>query len=164
MICRLKAAEYKRSRFIARYRKMSRRNALSVLGGLSALVLPGPAGVRGPGHYDGVVFFDRWDSCYLFSGVYLMYVSRNVKEIFRPYAGRAMEIDAKDVWQPMNPGDGLIRKLTVVGEAKALAQTRLASVAGIGLQASVLVQGKRALANIESKTPMRGPLQLVSET
>ena len=38
------------------------------------------AGIRGPGKYNGVVFYDRWDNCYLFSGVYLMYISEGVKQ------------------------------------------------------------------------------------
>jgi hypothetical protein len=64
------------------------------------------AGIRGPGKYNGVVFYDRWDNCYLFSGVYLMYVSDRVKENLRSYSGRSIEIDAKEVHQPINPGDG----------------------------------------------------------
>src|SRR4051812_15803797 len=38
-------------------------------------------GLRGPGKYNGVVLFDRWDNCYLFSGVYLMYVSETLKRL-----------------------------------------------------------------------------------
>src|SRR5271157_347455 len=33
---------------------------------------PGRAQLMGPGKYSGVVIFDRWDSCILFSGVFLM--------------------------------------------------------------------------------------------
>lgn len=83
---------------------------------LVAALSPGSAGMRTPGKYCGVVVFDRWDACYLYSGVYLMYVSEKVKEDLRPYAGEAVQVDAY-VWQPMNPGDGLIRRYTVLGPA-----------------------------------------------
>ena len=75
------------------------------------------AGIRAPGKYSGVVIYDRWGGCILFSGVYLMYVSEAVKGQLRPYTGEAVEIDALAVVQPTNPGDGLIRKLKVLGPA-----------------------------------------------
>ena len=65
-------------------------------------------GERGPGKYCGVVIFDRWGGCTLYSGIYVMYVSEKVKNGLRPFAGRAVQIDAKKVNQPENPGDGLI--------------------------------------------------------
>src|SRR5437870_9088382 len=71
---------------------------------------PSSAGIRGPGKYSGVVFFDRWDGCILFSSVYLMYISEAVKDDLRSYGGQAIQIDALDVLQHVNPGDGLIRK------------------------------------------------------
>ena len=75
------------------------------------------AGIRGPGKYSGVVIFDRWGGCILFGGVYLMYISEGVKDQLRPYEGQAIELDALDVVQPTNPGDGLIRKLKILGPA-----------------------------------------------
>jgi hypothetical protein len=75
------------------------------------------AGIRGPGKYAGVVIFDRWKSCILFSGVYLMYISENVKEGLREYEGQAILLDALEVRQPKNPGDGLITKYKVLGPA-----------------------------------------------
>jgi hypothetical protein len=75
------------------------------------------AGIRGPGKYCGVVIFDRWDSCILYSSIYVMYVSEKVKEQLRPYAGQAIEIDAQEVSQPINPGDGLISKLKYLSPA-----------------------------------------------
>lgn len=72
------------------------------------------AGIRAPGKYDGVVIFDRWDGCTLYSGIYLMYVSESVKEQLRPDAGECVQIDATQVEQPMNPGDGLIKKFTIL--------------------------------------------------
>jgi hypothetical protein len=76
------------------------------------------SGIRGPGKYTGVVIFDRWDACYLYSGIYLMEISEKVKESLRAFQGKAMIIDAQEVDQPGNPGDGLIKKLQVLGPAK----------------------------------------------
>jgi hypothetical protein len=75
------------------------------------------AGIRGPGKYNGVVIFDRWGACYLYSGAYLMPVSEKVKELLRSWEGKAVLVDAQEVYQPMNPGDGLITKLVVLGPA-----------------------------------------------
>lgn len=75
------------------------------------------AGIRGPGKYCGVVVFDRWGGCTLYSGIYVMYISEKVKEGLRLYAGQAIQIDAKVVDQPENPGDGLIREWTYLGAA-----------------------------------------------
>jgi hypothetical protein len=74
-------------------------------------------GIRGPGKYAGVVIFDRWDSCYLYSGTYLMYVSQRAKESLRAYRDQAIVVDAEEVSQVINPGDGLITKLKVIGPA-----------------------------------------------
>ncbi len=54
---------------------------------VTALTISSIAGIRGPGKYAGVVVFDRWDSCYIYSGVYLMYVSQKVSEPLRKYLG-----------------------------------------------------------------------------
>lgn len=101
------------------------------------------AGIRGPGKYSGVVIFDRWGGCILFSGVYLMYISEAVKEQLRPYSGQAIELDALEVTQPINPGDGLIRKLKVVGPAPKSKSPF--TFDGIKLMAQpVAVKGERA--------------------
>src|SRR5262249_28977070 len=76
------------------------------------------AGIRGPGKYCGVVIFDRWHACYIYSGVYLMYVSEGTKSRLRKYGNRPMKIDALEVYQPMNPGDGRIGKYKILGQAK----------------------------------------------
>jgi hypothetical protein len=46
-----------------------------------------------------------------------MYVSERVKDQLRSYDGQAIELDALEVIQPTNPGDGLIQKLKVLGPA-----------------------------------------------
>lgn len=86
---------------------------------LFTLVVPSDAGIRAPGKYAGIVIFDRWDGCTLYSGIYLMYVSEKVKETLRPYAGKAVLLDATDVYQPINPGDGLIKSFAYLGPAPA---------------------------------------------
>jgi hypothetical protein len=75
------------------------------------------AGIRGPGKYSGVVIFDRWDTCFLLSGPYITYISGKVKENLRAYKNQSMQVDASEVLQPINPGDGLIQKYTIVGPA-----------------------------------------------
>lgn len=83
------------------------------------LVTVTSAGVRGPGKYCGVVVYDRWDGCTLSSGIYVMYISEGVKAKLRAHAGRSIQIDAKEVVQLSNPGDGLIKALDYVGKAPA---------------------------------------------
>ncbi len=82
-----------------------------------AFLVPANSGIRGPGKYCGVVVFDHWDTCYLLSGPYVMYISESVKNDLRPYDGKAIQIDALVVYQPQNPGDGLIKKYKIIGEA-----------------------------------------------
>lgn len=83
-----------------------------------SLPFSGSCGIIGPGKYSGIVVFDRWDACHLYSGVYVMEISEKVKEKLRPFAGQAMLVDATEVFQPMNPGDALITKLQVLGPAE----------------------------------------------
>ena len=97
------------------------------------------AGIRAPGKYSGVVIFDRWGGCILFSGIYLMYISETVKDQLRPYDGQAIELDALEVVQPTNPGDGLIRRLKVLGPAPP--NTRPFTYDGIKLDAQPLSAG-----------------------
>jgi hypothetical protein len=80
-----------------------------------SFILTAQAGIRGPGKYCGVIVFDRWDTCFLLSGHFITYVSNAVKNPLRPYKGTAMQVDASDVFQPMNPGDALIRKYEIIG-------------------------------------------------
>ena len=81
------------------------------------LIVTARAGIRAPGKYCGVVVFDHWDTCFLLSGPYVTYISGKVKDDLRPYKGIAMQVDASDVVQPMNPGDALIKKYTIIGLA-----------------------------------------------
>jgi len=68
-----------------------------------------------PGKYNGIVIFDRWDACYLYSGTDLMPVAEKVKESLRAFDGKAVLIDAEEIDQRINPGVGLIKKLKVLG-------------------------------------------------
>jgi hypothetical protein len=98
---------------------MFRRRILAVVcvGLIPLLALVARAGERGPGKYCGTVIYDRWGGCTLYSGIYVMYLSEAVKEKVRAHAGKSVEIDAKQVDQPQNPGDGLIKQLAFVGPA-----------------------------------------------
>ena len=104
-----------RNHFLASLFVMARRAILCcfVLG----ISVVASAGIRGPGKYSGVVVFDRWDPCYLVSGPYVMYVASAEKERLRAYAGVAVEIEATDVFQPINPGDGLIKTFSTIALA-----------------------------------------------
>ena len=73
------------------------------------------AGIRGRGKYSGVVFFDRWDSCLLLNGNDVMYIAESQKQRLRPYAGEAIDLDATEVLQPMNPGDARIQRYNILG-------------------------------------------------
>ena len=124
------------------------------------------AGIRGPGKYNGVVFFDRWNNGYLFSGVYLMYISDAVKETLRPYEGTSMEIDAKEVDQPMNPGDGLIKKFDVIGESKEDTQQHVnqaPSIRGIHLRAMVSGASRRPSAVVEIRNDSSSAVPIESD-
>ncbi len=109
------------------YNPVVRPRTLAATSGVTAcllalllLISPATGGIRAPGKYSGVVFFDRWGGCILFSGVYLMYISEDVKESLREYDGQAIEIDVLQVIQPINPGDGLIKRFNVLGTAHAM--------------------------------------------
>jgi hypothetical protein len=93
----------------------SRRIAAMAVVALSSLLFV--ASIRSEGKYCGVVVYDRWGGCTLYSGVYVMYISEKVKEQLRPYVGQCVQIDARRVHQPENPGDGLISDLSYLGAA-----------------------------------------------
>src|SRR6266496_3851038 len=95
---------------------MSEGRGSLLIGSLLAMTALGA--IRGPGKYNGVVIFDRWGGCHLYSGIYVMEISESVKGLLRPYADQPVLIDAKEVYQPMNPGDGLIRKFDVLGPSE----------------------------------------------
>ena len=103
-------------------------------GGVVALIVASAcfAGIRSAGKYAGVVVFDRWGGCTLYSGVYVMYVSEAVKDGLRSRAGQCVEIDATKVEQPMNPGDGLIKAFTYLG-VPPVAPDWAAPVSGVKL-------------------------------
>jgi hypothetical protein len=54
------------------YRKLS-----AALLTLTLFTTTSVAGIRGPGKYAGVVIFDRWHTCYLYSGIYLICLCQN---------------------------------------------------------------------------------------
>jgi hypothetical protein len=85
-----------------------------------------------------------------------MYMSDTVRDQLRPYDGQAIELDALEVVQPTNPGDGLIRKLQVIGPAPP--NNSPFRFDGIKLNAQpVAVEGSRAAIELtvtnEGDTP-----------
>src|SRR6202040_2808502 len=100
-------------------RKLTNRALLTVLTCMIAcgVIVTAHAGLRAPGKYCGVIVFDRWDTCFLLSGHFITYISDGVKNELRPYAGRAMQLDALEVSQPLNPGDALVRRYQIIGPA-----------------------------------------------
>ena len=88
---------------------MARHLLVAVI--LTTFTAPGRAESLPPGEYRGVVVFDRWDSCLLSNGPYVMWVSERLKETFRPFEGRQVTVNASEISQPINPGDGCVTKL-----------------------------------------------------
>src|SRR4051794_5023656 len=102
------------------------------------LAITSSGAIRGPGKYNGVVIFDRWGGSHLYSGSYVMEISESIKDLLRPYADQPLLIDAKEVYQPINPGDGLISGLEVLGpskEAEAVKSRRGPSLSDLALRA-----------------------------
>lgn len=88
-----------------------------VVAALAVLCATSAGAIRREGKYSGVVVFDRWGGCTLYGGVFVMYISEAVKEQLRAEAGKCVQIDATQVHQPVNPGDGLIKRFTFLGPA-----------------------------------------------
>jgi len=107
------------------------RRILTATLALGAAATLSYAGLRGPGKCCGVVIFDRWDACLLYSGVYVMYVSEGIKDALRDHAGEAVQIDATEVYQPLNPGEGLIKRFTYLGPAPAAANRDYLRLTGL---------------------------------
>ena len=68
------------------------------------------AGIRAAGKYTGVVVFDRWGGCVLSAGPTLDYVAEAAKGPLKPLHGTPVVLDVSDAWQPVNPGEALLRK------------------------------------------------------
>lgn len=69
------------------------------------------------GKYTGVAIFDRWGGCTLYSGVDVMYVSERVKQKLLPYKNKPIRVDATEISQSSQFGDGLIKKVVYRGPA-----------------------------------------------
>lgn len=81
-----------------------------------------PAGIRGPGRYSGVVVFDRWGGCTLCRSWFITYISEAAKEPLTKHSGELVTLDATDVFQPINPGEALIRKFTLIAPERGAKQ------------------------------------------
>jgi len=87
-----------------------------------------------------------------------MYISETVKDQLKQYQGQAFEIDALEVVQPDNPGDGLIRRLKVLGPAET--KQTWYTLQGTKLNAQpIAVKGSRMAVELtitnEGSTPAR---------
>jgi len=97
------------------------RRCKTLIGALfvvSLLASPSTAGIRPPGEYNGVVVFDRWGGCTLSSGPYVMYIAEGEKARLKEHAGRCVRLNATQVYQPHNPGDGSIVQFTYLGPTR----------------------------------------------
>jgi len=101
-----------------------RKPALLVLSFLAVCAIASLVGTTGaaylasPGKYCGVVVFDRWGSCLLLGGPYVVHVSRKVSDDLLPYKGKAMQLDAQDVTQGgMTAEYVMINKYRILGPA-----------------------------------------------
>ncbi len=122
----------------------------------------GFAGIRSTGKYAGIPIFDRWDGCTLYSGVFVMYVSEKVKEDLRPYAGQAVLIDAKQVYQPRNPGDGRIGRFKYLGPATE--KRNWVVLSGITLTSfAELDAAGKIVATLSIKNTGKDPVKLSSQ-
>lgn len=118
-------------------------------------------GLLRPGKLSGVVVFDRWGGCMLYSGVFVMYVSEATKKDLREYQNKPIEIDAKELWQPVNPGDGRIGKFEVLGPAS----TKRSRVKLDGLRIQALMKskpGSKPILSIRMTNFGMTPLELFS--
>lgn len=120
------------------------------------------AGIRAPGKYSGVVVFDRWDGCMLYSGIYVMYILEKSKEGLRKYAGQAVQIDAKEVFQPINPGDGFIGRFDYLGDAPT--DRNWVKTDGLHLRSAITVgKDAKATATITIENDGAGAVKLLSQ-
>jgi len=72
-----------------------------------------------------------------------MYIAGKEKEALRKYSGQSILVDATEVTQPVNPGDGLITKFKLLGPAKF--KENLPGVQGLRLKAKQIFEpGNRA--------------------
>ena len=88
-----------------------------------------------------------------------MYISDAVKGQLRAYRGKSLEIDAKQVHQPINPGDGLITKFEVVGPStEATRSARTPPVRGLDLRSTVRRDSGRWRAEVEIRNNSTVPI------
>jgi hypothetical protein len=88
-----------------------------------------------------------------------MYVSEKIKEQLRPFAGRPVIIDAQKVFQPVNPGDGLIQKIGSV-EPDFPFPDAYPPVVGVELRVHPAFIDDRVRFTIEVSNTGREPIKL----
>lgn len=134
------------------------RSILALALSLTILTETALAGLRAAGEYTGVVIFDRWDACYLYSGTYLMPVSEKAKEQLRGQSGRFVRVNAAKVFQPINPGDGLIQEFTTLPPKEPVATSQDELIRSLELKVTLDLEDLKipraviALRNIGKKS------------
>ena len=114
------------------------------------------------GKHSGVVIFDRWGGCILLSGVHLMHISERTKDGLRQFSGQPIQVDAKEVYQPMNPGDGRIGNFDYLGPAPVTRDW--VQLKGLGLGSTVQAgDDGKAVASITLENAGDAPVRLVED-
>ncbi len=73
----------------------------------------------GPGVYFGYFNVDRWGQKVFHAGPHHLFVSEDVAAQLKTHVGKPLKLDVKDVYQPRNPGGGIIQKVSDVSTTKS---------------------------------------------
>ena len=72
---------------------------------------PSLAAILGPGTYEGQFTTDRWGQQVLHNGVSDLFLSDKVAQQLKVYEGKLLKVEVKKMYQPMNPGGGIIESI-----------------------------------------------------
>jgi hypothetical protein len=72
----------------------------------------------GPGVYFGYFNVDRWGQRVFHNGPYHIFVSNEVEKQLKIHVGEPLKLDVKEVYQPGDPGGGIIKTLSGVSTTK----------------------------------------------
>ena len=106
----------------------------------------------GPGIYNGYLAKDRWDRYFFHKGPYHLLLSDDAAKDLENFTGKPLEINVKQMVQPINPGGATIKtvqKVAVKGSLQGLklsigaAEKRVPQGKGIKLRLSVQNKSKK---------------------
>jgi hypothetical protein len=69
------------------------------------------AEMLGPGTYHGYAAIDRWGQNVFHTGPYHLFLNEEAAAELKPYRGQRLTLKVTGLWQPMNPGAGLIAEV-----------------------------------------------------